>query len=72
MFDATFVRHLLSATVFAVIGVFFFVLAFAAMVKALPFSVAKEIQDDQNVSLAILIAAVIIGIAIIVGMAIRG
>jgi hypothetical protein len=42
------------------------------MVKATPFSIRKEIEDDQNTALAIIMASVIIGIALIIGMAIQG
>ena len=37
-----------------------------------PFSVKKEIEEDQNQALAIIIGALIIGIAIIVASAING
>ena len=70
--DALFVRHLLAALAFAAVGLVFFAIAFYVMVKAMPFSVRKEIEDDQNVALAIVMASVIIGIAIVVGMAVKG
>jgi hypothetical protein len=34
--------------------------------------VRKEIEEDQNTALAIVIGSVILGIAIIIGMAIQG
>jgi uncharacterized membrane protein YjfL (UPF0719 family) len=37
-----------------------------------PFSVKKEIEDDQNNALAIIIGALIIGISIIIAAAING
>jgi putative membrane protein len=70
--DASFFRHLVAALAFAVVGVIFFAIAFLVMIKATPFSVRKEIEDDQNTALAIVMASVIIGIAIIVGMAVQG
>ena len=70
--DALFVRHLLAALGFAAVGLVFFAVSFFVMVKAMPFSVRKEIEDDQNVALAIVMASVIIGIAIVVGMAVKG
>ena len=71
-FGDDFVRHLVAALVFALVGVIFFAVAFVVMTKALPFSVRKEIEEDQNVAIAILMGSVIIGIAIIVGMAVKG
>ena len=72
MFDLSFFRHLFAALAFALVGVFFFAIAFWVMIKATPFSVRKEIEEDQNTALAIVMASVIIGIAIIVGMAVQG
>ena len=45
-------------------GVLAFAIAFVIIIKASPFSVRKEIEEDQNVALAIIVAAVILGIAI--------
>ena len=56
----------------ALFAVAFFAVAFFRMVKVTPFSVRKEIEDDQNVALAIVMASVILGMAIIVGMAVQG
>ena len=54
------------------IGLVFFIGAFYVIVKVAPFSVRKEIEEDQNTSLAILIGSVILGIAIIIAAAIHG
>ena len=43
-----------------------------SVVKITPFSIRKEIEEDQNVSLAVLIGAVLLGIAWIVGAAVHG
>ena len=48
------------------IGIVIFAIAFAIMVKIAPFSVKKEIEEDQNTSLAILFGSVFIGLAIII------
>ena len=65
--------HALGSTlVFVSLGLVFFALAFWLMVKVAPFSVRKEIEEDQNTSLGILMGSVIIGIAIIIGAAIHG
>ncbi|MBV9957492.1 MAG: DUF350 domain-containing protein [Acidobacteria bacterium] len=63
---------LVSTLVFVVLGIIIFALAFLIIVKASPFSVRKEIEEDQNIALAIVIGAVIIGIALIVSAAIQG
>ncbi len=64
--------HLLVVTlIFSLIGIVLFALAFWIIVKVTPFSIRKEIEDDQNIALAIVIASVIIGIALIVAAAIH-
>lgn len=57
---------------FTLIGLILFALAFWIIVKVSPFSIRKELEEDQNVALGIVIAAVIIGIALIVSAAIHG
>jgi uncharacterized membrane protein YjfL (UPF0719 family) len=65
--------HTLIVTgVFSLLGIALFSMAFVLIVKVTPFSIRKEIEEDQNTSLAILIASVILGIAMIVSAAIHG
>ena len=61
-----------TTVIFVAIGLVVFALAFVIVVLVAPFSVKKEIEDDQNTSLAIIIGAVIIGIAMIISAAIHG
>ncbi len=64
--------YVVSSLVFVAIGLVLFLLAFWLIVKMAPFSVRKELEDDQNIALGIVIASVIIGIALIVSAAIHG
>jgi putative membrane protein len=66
------INLVIATLVFALIGIVLFALAFLIIVKVAPFSTRKEIEDDQNVALAILIGSVIIGIAMIVASAVHG
>jgi uncharacterized membrane protein YjfL (UPF0719 family) len=61
-----------SSAAFAGVGLVVFAIAFFVMVKVTPFSIRKEIEEDHNTSLAIIIAGVIIGIAIIIASAVGG
>jgi uncharacterized membrane protein YjfL (UPF0719 family) len=63
---------LVTTVIFVAIGLDVFALAFAIVVVVAPFSVKKEIEEDQNTSLAIIIGAVIIGVAMIIAAAIHG
>ena len=64
--------HAFTAIVYVMIGLAFFAAAFWIIAKVSPFSVRKEIEEDQNISLAILIGAMILGMAIIIAAAIHG
>ena len=63
---------IVTTLIFTVTGLILFALAFWLMKKFTPFSIRKEIEEDQNMALGIVIAAVIIGIALIVSAAIHG
>jgi putative membrane protein len=63
---------LITTLVFVLLGLIVFALAFLVISKAAPFSVRKEIEEDQNVALGIVIASVILGSAIIIAAAIHG
>ncbi|MDQ6788404.1 MAG: DUF350 domain-containing protein [Acidobacteriota bacterium] len=62
----------MTTIIFVLIGLVVFAAAFFIIVRVVPFSVKKEIEEDQNTSLAILIGSMIIGMAIIIAAAISG
>ncbi|HEY6174752.1 MAG TPA: DUF350 domain-containing protein [Kofleriaceae bacterium] len=62
----------ISTAVFAGIGLAVFAIAFWLMVKVAPFSVKKEIEEDQNTALAVIMAGVLIGISLIIAAAVSG
>lgn len=63
---------LVTASAFVLLGLIVFAVAFFIIVKLAPFSVKKEIEEDQNIALAIIIGSIIIGAALIIGSAITG
>jgi uncharacterized membrane protein YjfL (UPF0719 family) len=58
---------ILDTVIYSLLGIVLMGLGYLLINLFTPFSVKKEIEDDQNVSLGIIIGAVIIGISIIVG-----
>ena len=62
----------ISTAVFAGIGLAVFGIAFWLMTKLAPFSVKKEIEEDQNTALAVIMAGVLIGISLIIAAAVSG
>jgi putative membrane protein len=61
-----------SSAVFAGIGLVVFGVAFWIMNKLSPFSIKKEIEEDHNTALAIIMAGVIIGVSLIISSSIGG
>lgn len=72
LFDAAHMSTFLWTILYTLLGVVIFGVAFWFATVITPFSVRKEIEDDQNVALAVILGAVILGLAIIIGSAISG
>jgi putative membrane protein len=64
-------RPIVDSIVYSILGSLILLLAFYAIEKLLPFSMRKEIADDQNVSLGIILGAFIIGLSMIIAAAIQ-
>ncbi|MEO2033315.1 MAG: DUF350 domain-containing protein [Planctomycetaceae bacterium] len=69
---ALLMRHLLAAVVFAVVGIVVLALSFWLMETLSPFSLKKEIEEDQNVALGVVMGSVVIGISLIIAASIQG
>lgn len=65
------IANVISALVFTFIGILIFVLAFVVMDKLTPYHLWKEIVQEHNMALAILVGAMSIGICIIIASAIH-
>ena len=62
---------MVAALVYATIGLAIFGLAFIVVDRLTPYHLWKEIVDEKNTALAIVVGAVAIAISIIVSAAIR-
>lgn len=67
-----FIKALVASAVYSLLGIVMFAVSFAVINFMTPFSLRKEIEEDQNTALAIMIGAVIIGLAIIIAAAVGG
>jgi len=61
---------LLTTLIFVFIGLVFFCIAYAILSRI--FNIHKEIEEDHNTALGIVIGSIMIGIAIIIAAAIHG
>ncbi len=65
------VAPMVGTIVYSLLGFVVFYIGFVMFDKFTPFSVRKEIEEDQNVALGIIIGSGLIAIAIIIAAAIR-
>ena len=68
-FDAL-LEVLVTTLIFVFIGIVFFAIAYGILSKV--FHIHKEIEEDQNTALGIVIGSIMIGLAIIIAAAING
>ncbi len=66
---AGFLEHLFSTVVLSLIGITLFTASVAVASALIPFSLRKEIGDKQNLSLAVLLAAIVVGLSIVLAAA---
>jgi putative membrane protein len=71
MDEKALIQGVIFAVVFGVLGICLFALAIKVMQKVASFSIEKEIAEDQNVALGIVMGAILLGLAIILAAAIH-
>ena len=67
---ASHARPLVDSIVYSLVGTVVLCLFFYVIEKLLPFSMQKEIAEDQNTALGIILGAFVIGLSIIIAAAI--
>ena len=65
-------RPVFDSIFYSVLGTIVLLVAFYLIEKVMPFSLRKEIAEDQNTALGIIMGAFVIGLSIIISAAIRG
>ena len=64
-------RNVLAATLFAVLGIAIFALSFVVLDRMTPYNLWKEIIEEKNVALAVLLGAASIRICVIIAAAVH-
>ena len=62
---------LLNALIYAVLGIAIFLFSFVVVDKMTPYHLWKEIVEDKNIALAILIGAISLGMCLIIAAAVH-
>ena len=65
-------RALIEVVVFSLVGIVVFAIAFFVIARVSPFSLRKELEEDQNTALGVVIGSMIIGLSLIISAAIHG
>ena len=65
------VGYVVNALVFALLGIIIFVTSFAVVDKLTPYDLWKQIVEEKNVALAVLVGAMSIGMCIIIASAVH-
>jgi len=65
------VHNVETALLFAFVGITVFVLSFAIIDKMTPYQLWKEIVQEKNLALAVLVGALSIGVCIIIAAAVH-
>ncbi len=65
-------QYILGSILYSAIGVVIFLVAYKIMERFLPFNVDKELAEDHNTAVGIVVGSVMIGLAVIIASAIHG
>ena len=69
--DSALLVNVLNAGIYAGLGMVIFVLGFAIVDRLTPYDLWKEIVEEKNMALALLVGAVSIGMCIIIAAAVH-
>ena len=69
--DSLLLNNVVAAVVFATIGILIFVVAFLAMDRITPYTLWKEIIEEHNTALALLLGLIGLSLSIIIAAAIH-
>lgn len=62
---------ILNALIYSVMGIVIFVVAFAIVDKLTPYALWKEIVEEKNLALAVMVGAMSIGVCMIIASAVH-
>lgn len=65
-------RAFAASVVYSVLGLVMFALAYKVLGMIMPFSIRKELEEDQNTAVGIVLGCMMLGLAIIIAAAIHG
>lgn len=64
-------QNLFSSIAYSAIGIVIFIVAYKVMERILPFNLDKELAEDQNTAVGVLMGSIMLGLAIIIAASIH-
>ena len=71
IFSRVDLAEIVSTVIYTGLGLALFLISWVIIEKLTPFSLRKEIEEDQNLAVAVLIGAVFIALSILIAAVIR-
>jgi uncharacterized membrane protein YjfL (UPF0719 family) len=72
MITQEFWAHFMASIIYAVLGMGIFFVSYWVLDRVTPFSLHKELADEHNTAIGIVVGSMMIGLGIIIGAAIHG
>lgn len=69
--NAQTLQNILASIAYSAVGTVIFIVAYKVMERILPFNMDKELSEDHNTAVGILIGSIMIGLAIIIAASIH-
>ncbi len=65
-------EYLVLSLIYSAVGIAIFMLAYKVIEMVMPFDLNKELAEDQNTAVGVLVGSVMLGLALIIASAMHG
>ena len=65
-------EYLLLSLIYSAVGIGIFMIAYKVIEMVMPFDLNKELAEDQNTAVGVLVGSVMLGLALIIASAMHG
>ena len=65
-------EYLVLSLIYSAVGIAIFMIAYKVIEMVMPFDLNKELAEDQNTAVGVLVGSVMLGLALIIASAMHG
>lgn len=65
-------KYLVLSLIYSAVGIAIFMVAYKVIEMVMPFDLNKELAEDQNTAVGVLVGSVMLGLALIIASAMHG